>query len=763
MVSRLLMTSKSVETLGEVIGGSLWEPRLEIEEDVPTAKPTPSGDGETTIVDQPVSELARILKQPEAKNEFLDISKTIAFCRRLQTLGLLPALMFNLDRSIVNHLGQQTVVELMRLQHEKYYGTPEAAARTRAINKKRMDAYKAKVKLREELMKLKTLTKEQREEQGITDEIERELSEALPPPPIDIAEEYDPEFSFCNRRVWGTRHDEIQDILNGLQRKYLATPQNKLFVEGLTRGIGYHNSGLSRRQRNAVEMLFRMGYLTIVFATETLSLGVNMPCKTTVFLGDNITLTPLTYRQTAGRAGRRGFDVLGHIIFWDIPFAKVRRLTCAQLPVLTGGFPVTPTTVLRTYRMLNGVRRRQAEQMAAALVSSRPAQQKALAQQLAKEREVLEGSLVRLYRVPLFSVSTIDGEPDIQGIARLRIAVRYAFRFAADFLRQSSLLDDTGNCDGLAGLVNSLYEGEPGNLALNSLLLSRCLHRRLINEKRVDAQHPTIAAETILEREKNPAFFLGASTAPFQPLWRVQELLTVFAYCFGWVPVSHNVALRMQYKKQYDPLLPSLPHDIWSVFAKQDALLLKTAAAYVQVVSQTYKAADELRLPLSQTDFAAVSVPTEPGSTIATELKKMTIMSRARSPFAAICGRTDSEFHGAAELFNSKPYSIHLDSSLVPQVTSRCINMRNQARPLLSNYALSFLTSVNLKHTAHAASISPNVLYFALRDFHERLYYAEVYTTAGVQSPTDNAADVFVATLHDARRILEWQINKVAA
>lgn len=60
---------------------------------------------------------------------------------------------------------------------------------------------------------------------------------------------------------------------------------------------GFHHNGLGRRYRAAVEMLFRMGFLRIVFSTETLSLGVNMPCKATVFLGDSVLLTPLLYRQ----------------------------------------------------------------------------------------------------------------------------------------------------------------------------------------------------------------------------------------------------------------------------------------------------------------------------------------------------------------------------------------------------------------------------------------------------------------------------------
>ena len=64
----------------------------------------------------------------------------------------------------------------------------------------------------------------------------------------------------------------------------------------------------------------------VVIATGTLAQGINMPCRTVVFAGDHLFLNALQFQQMSGRAGRRGFDPLGHIVLFGVGARKVRSL-----------------------------------------------------------------------------------------------------------------------------------------------------------------------------------------------------------------------------------------------------------------------------------------------------------------------------------------------------------------------------------------------------------------------------------------------------
>ena len=120
------------------------------------------------------------------------------------------------------------------------------------------------------------------------------------------------------------------------------------FLEALTRGIAAHHAGLLPVFKETVEELFEAGLVKLVFATETLSLGINMPARSVViedlwkFQGErHELLTPGEYTQLTGRAGRRGIDELGHAVVLyqrQVPFERVASLASTRTYELTSSF-----------------------------------------------------------------------------------------------------------------------------------------------------------------------------------------------------------------------------------------------------------------------------------------------------------------------------------------------------------------------------------------------------------------------------------------
>ena len=94
---------------------------------------------------------------------------------------------------------------------------------------------------------------------------------------------------------------------------------NKLDL--LKKGIAAHHAGLLPQMKTLIEELFAKGLIKVVFSTETLAAGINMPAKTTVI--NNLskatdegfrTLKASEFLQMSGRAGRRGLDDNGFVV-----------------------------------------------------------------------------------------------------------------------------------------------------------------------------------------------------------------------------------------------------------------------------------------------------------------------------------------------------------------------------------------------------------------------------------------------------------------
>jgi ATP-dependent RNA helicase HelY len=119
-------------------------------------------------------------------------------------------------------------------------------------------------------------------------------------------------------------------------------------LEGLERGVAAHHAGLIPSFKETVEELFVRGLVRMVFATETLALGINMPARTVVlerlvkYNGEaHVNLTAGEYTQLTGRAGRRGIDIEGHaVVMWspDIDPDQVAGLASTRTYPLKSSF-----------------------------------------------------------------------------------------------------------------------------------------------------------------------------------------------------------------------------------------------------------------------------------------------------------------------------------------------------------------------------------------------------------------------------------------
>jgi ATP-dependent RNA helicase HelY len=168
---------------------------------------------------------------------------------------------------------------------------------------------------------------------------------------------------------------------------------------GFEAGIAAHHAGLVPPMKEAVEEAFAAGLVKVVFATETLSLGINMPARSVIieklskFTGEHHEfLTPGEYTQLTGRAGRRGIDEVGYaIVCWSpfVPFDQVAGLASRRTYALTSSFRPT-------YNMAANLVARYPAEEAHHLLNLSFAQYRAdrdvvaLERQLERNRELLE-------------------------------------------------------------------------------------------------------------------------------------------------------------------------------------------------------------------------------------------------------------------------------------------------------------------------------------------------------------------------------------
>ncbi|HEX2280217.1 MAG TPA: DEAD/DEAH box helicase, partial [Thermomicrobiales bacterium] len=175
--------------------------------------------------------------------------------------------------------------------------------------------------------------------------------------------------NLVTERQVGLIDQTIEAILAGMRPEDRKLQQVQTMISLARKGIGFHHAGLLPILKQLVEVLFTRGLMEVVFATDTLALGINMPARTVV-VGrmskwdgrQKRTLIPNEFQQMAGRAGRRGMDAFGHVVIlyspW-IPFNEMLEVATGPLLPVQSAFAIRYNTVLNLWDPPQGDRVRQ--------------------------------------------------------------------------------------------------------------------------------------------------------------------------------------------------------------------------------------------------------------------------------------------------------------------------------------------------------------------------------------------------------------------
>ncbi|MGI9254205.1 MAG: DEAD/DEAH box helicase, partial [Thermomicrobiales bacterium] len=165
--------------------------------------------------------------------------------------------------------------------------------------------------------------------------------------------------NLVDARQAGLIDQTIDTVLAGLRPEDRELGQVKVITNLARKGIGFHHAGLLPILKQLVELLFTRGLMEVVFATDTLALGVNMPARTVV-IGRmskwdgrrRRALIPNEFQQMAGRAGRRGMDKFGHVVVPYSPwftFHETLAIATGELHPVRSAFAVRYNTVLNLW------------------------------------------------------------------------------------------------------------------------------------------------------------------------------------------------------------------------------------------------------------------------------------------------------------------------------------------------------------------------------------------------------------------------------
>ena len=432
----------------------------------------------------------------------------MSLVQQLRARGMLPAILFHMNRAGCNHFAK-LLCELLAQQEDEHKRLKKFPEQVKALRREHAGL----------VVQLKNLgynddynADDNRLSLGVRDRISQLLSElGEVEGRLRDLEGMQKEFILIPDKS----HLSDEEICDAMSIDSLEDAQEDWMVRTLKRGIAVHHSGTNRKYRQAVESLFRMKKIGLIVATATLAVGINMPCRCSVFVGDAIYINGMNFRQMSGRAGRRGFDLRGDVVFYFLPSNKINRLLSSELPALVGNRVISSSTILRLI-LRHGIVKHE---------SSRAGMQ----QNMAVCKMGIE-AVSRLIKYPLFKLNHLMADQAANSVA---FCIEYLFRL--DLITEID--NDVTACD-MGALATHLFYAEPANFALVALLRTEALKNICLE-----------AADGQL------------------------ELLSILCNLFCCIPLEHSLAEAVKTKKIAGPskvLLEPLHPDLVNILERRE-------------------------------------------------------------------------------------------------------------------------------------------------------------------------------------------------
>ncbi|TAQ87818.1 hypothetical protein B7494_g3841 [Chlorociboria aeruginascens] len=571
-------------------------------------------------------------------------STTLPLLLQLHKRRALPAILFNYDRQGCEDVAYALLSQLVEAETRWKEG-PQW--------KKLIGDYEKYQEQKEKKSRkpVKPSKKGNDDEEGgsKTDRMREESSDGASKYDLFDPEAPQAEFTFSNQQQ--LQKTELDKYVGQLRRKYIKEE----LIDLLKRGVGVHHAGMNRKYRQCVEMLFRKGFLRVVIATGTLSLGINMPCATVVFSGDSVFLTALNFRQAAGRSGRRGFDLLGNVVFQGISKERACRLLSSRLPELTGHFPITTTLVLRLFTLLNDSK-------------GSPYAVKAISSLLSHPRLYLGGK-------------------------SFKEQVLHHLRFSIEYLRRNQLLGPGGEPVNFTSCVSHLYFTENSSFAFHALLRGGYFHTLCVD---IDTEPAMVLQKLILVLSH--LFGRRVCREVDDPV-EAEKIKRSSSIVYLPPMPEEAAALLKAHNKDTLNVFTTYVKTFAAQHIRGEEATLPFTRTPVGVVSVTAENGKPVKCNGSEPNGRTNFLPSLPAP-------------HARSAFVALSGLGD-EFTTIEDLCSSTREGVFLEAAVIPHLELH----PDETRSPLNAYLFDFFKHGAVKPLEEANGIRKSDVWFALNDF----------------------------------------------